>query len=91
MQILHANRKPVQRPEQMSFGDGFVRGQRLRHQLFFRNQRDNRVDLRIDARDLFQMRLHHFARGNLFVTDRPGQVSGPHETDFVFRGGWHDC
>ena len=62
VQIFHAHRKTMQRAKPIPFRDGFVRGQSLRHQLFFRNQRDNRIDLGIDTRDLPEMRLHHLPR-----------------------------
>src|SRR5215467_4953388 len=41
IQVLYANRKPMQWPQPFSFGESFVRSQGLRHQLIFGNQRDN--------------------------------------------------
>ena len=70
VQVFHADREPVQRAEPIPFRERVVRGSGLRHQSLFGNQRDNRVDLGIQAIDLLQVRLHHFARREFFLADQ---------------------
>src|SRR5258708_5502496 len=89
MQILHADRKAVQWPFDIAFCGSLVRGESLRHQLLYRNQRDNRVDLGIYPLDLFQVGLHHFARRELFLTDEIRHLPRRQETDVRVRSGGH--
>ncbi len=60
-EILVGHRQAVQRADGPAARDGLVGFGRVGHRLF-RDQRDDRVDLRVDAFDARKVRGHHFAR-----------------------------
>jgi hypothetical protein len=87
MQILHAHRQTVQRPCKIAFRGCFIRGEGLRHQLIFRNERNDRVNLWIHSLDLFQMRLHHFACGKLLLANELRHFPRRQEAEVRVRSG----
>ena len=65
VQVFHAEWQSVQWAEPFAFGERFVRGQGLGHQLIFRDHGDHGVDFGIHAVDLLEVGLHHFTRRKL--------------------------
>ena len=61
VQVFSANRETVKRTEPFAFGESFVGGSSLGHQLVFRDHGDHRVNFGIDAIDLLQVSLHDLA------------------------------
>ncbi len=84
--------QPVQRAERLASRGRFIQAQRVRTRLIC-HQRDDRVHLRIDALDLFQMRAQHIARGEFPSPHAPHQVSGRQPANFrrpeVHQSGEH--
>ncbi|MNY30952.1 hypothetical protein D3C86_1650890 [compost metagenome] len=65
-----------------------VAGVGLRQQLIVRTQRHQRIDLRIEALDLRQVRLHHLAARHLPPVDGPGQRIGVHFNNWIDAQGF---
>src|SRR2546425_8007115 len=69
VKIFHCYGKPVQRAQPFPLRESFVCRGGLRHQLIFRNERDNRINRGIHAMNLLQVSLHEFAGREFFRSE----------------------
>ena len=79
---LCATGKPCSGPIRSPEGQPAVRFARALHGLVGQ-QRHDRIDLRIHALDLVQMRTHHSLAGDRAFPDQPRQIGRGHKAEVV--------
>ena len=85
-EVLDHDGQPVQRARRPARGEGGVGGIGV-GQGALGEERADRVDARIDPRDLVEVRLDDLAGGELPAADQAGEVAGGAEVEWVGDGG----